>query len=765
MKHTLKRIFSVLLAAAMLFGAMPSVFAQGDIVDVEKTVDDINKSIGFNADKSDYSLPGISDSSEVIAMSTNETVKSGIFSYYVDENGNAIIAGCDAEASGNINVPAAIDGYAVASVDVNAFDGCFGITGITFSEGIGAITADLSELKNLDFVVMPTNSDYTGIKLPLSPSEVTVGNTLITLNWSDADKTTTLNIGSDIADYNKISEIYSCFSLSLETVNLSDYNTAFKLVDGVLYNSDVTTFYLYPIASGATSYVMPDTVLFSYDTVDYIDTLYYAYNLTEITIGKNFNIAAETADYYFEMYNDYAEYYGEEVALFFMPNLIFQLGDGASHSCIFPFSGNLEAINVSPDHAYLTSKDGVLCLKNDNYDVVLVYPGSKEGTITLGDNAFVYSYAFISLQEAHEFVITDGYYELLYSTVKKTLTDYEDDPEYEKIVESRVNEWFNRLLSSIYASEFSASELSKHFYTDEHGVLYSKDKTKLIRFPAGSDLEFYEIAPDTTFGSDAFLGFSPLSFKLYYPENLTVHINDLEAGLPVCKTVCTDIPQDTTYTTTDENGEEVTYTFKELVDEYNVQVIEARETIADFLLEWETMLENGEMTEYEYEITKNFAVLLFGGYLPEFVFCDGVHETEEPEEPDVPDVPEEPEIPELPPVDDTVMPTPTQTTINYGDSIVLHVDETKIPAGGYVKWSSNNGNFDMDASDDGRTCTISPDKSGTTTFTATIYDAEGKVVCIDEQEMTSKAGFFQKIIAFFKSLFGLTQVIPQVYKF
>lgn len=147
--------------------------------------------------------------------------------------------------------------------------------------------------------------------------------------------------------------------------------------------------------------------------------------------------------------------------------------------------------------------------------------------------------------------------------------------------------------------------------------------------------------------------------------------------------------------------------------------------------------------------------------LDEFEICGGGHITESPDGPEEPD---NPEIPELPPIDETVMPTPTQTTIKYGDSIVLHVDESKIPAGGYVEWTSSNGNFDMDVSADGKTCTITPEKSGETTFTATIYDADGKVVSVDDQEMTSKAGFFNKLIAFFKRLFGLTKVIPQIIK-
>lgn len=109
--------------------------------------------------------------------------------------------------------------------------------------------------------------------------------------------------------------------------------------------------------------------------------------------------------------------------------------------------------------------------------------------------------------------------------------------------------------------------------------------------------------------------------------------------------------------------------------------------------------------------------------------------------------------------------TPSTTTIKYGDGIVLHADLSEaLPAGWTIKWSASNGNFDYSVSADGTTCTITPSKSGDTTFTATVYDAEGKEVSKDEQTMTSKAGFFQKLAAFFKKLFGLTKTYPEAFK-
>ena len=108
---------------------------------------------------------------------------------------------------------------------------------------------------------------------------------------------------------------------------------------------------------------------------------------------------------------------------------------------------------------------------------------------------------------------------------------------------------------------------------------------------------------------------------------------------------------------------------------------------------------------------------------------------------------------------------PSTKVIEYGNAIVLHADfEGDLPKGWKIGWTASNDNFSYDVSDDGKTCTVTPEKSGDTTFTATVYNSSGKEISKDAQIITSKAGIFQKIIAFFKKLFGLTKTIPQAFK-
>ena len=71
------------------------------------------------------------------------------------------------------------------------------------------------------------------------------------------------------------------------------------------------------------------------------------------------------------------------------------------------------------------------------------------------------------------------------------------------------------------------------------------------------------------------------------------------------------------------------------------------------------------------------------------------------------------------------------TTINCNDYSVTASETGTITASG---WGGLNG--------------------GIKDIVFKVYDANGNEVCRDEQIMTSKAGFFQKIIAFFKRIFN-----------
>ena len=102
---------------------------------------------------------------------------------------------------------------------------------------------------------------------------------------------------------------------------------------------------------------------------------------------------------------------------------------------------------------------------------------------------------------------------------------------------------------------------------------------------------------------------------------------------------------------------------------------------------------------------------------------------------------------------------PSTTTIRHNDGIILHLNaDGNIPDGARIHWSADNNNFDGGYSEDGMQCLLISKNNGYTVITATLYDADDNVIATDSIEMRSKAGFFDKIGGFFRSLFGATKI-------
>ena len=111
--------------------------------------------------------------------------------------------------------------------------------------------------------------------------------------------------------------------------------------------------------------------------------------------------------------------------------------------------------------------------------------------------------------------------------------------------------------------------------------------------------------------------------------------------------------------------------------------------------------------------------------------------------------------------------TPSTTTVSYGFTLNLHANVTDLPEGARVVWSMDGSGFELIPSADGMTCGVKSVSKGSATITAKVVDKNGNAVkdangneISASQQLTSKAGFFQKIAAFFKKLFGSNMVIP-----
>ncbi len=263
------------------------------------------------------------------------------------------------------------------------------------------------------------------------------------------------------------------------------------------------------------------------------------------------------------------------------------------------------------------------------------------------------------------------------------------------------------------------------FSSDENGVLYNKAKTKIIQYPIADTRTSYVISDSVTG-----IGFAAFAFCENL-ESITIGkgITNIEAA---AFSGCTNLKS---------------ITIPKSLTVIGSNVFPACDNIKDVFYE-------GSKTDWKnVGIGSNNGTILTAKVHYNYRYSGGSTE-----------IPDNTPVYDSSLTDNNLMPTPTETIISYGDSIVLHVDPAKIPEGGKVKWYASNENFTYSVSSFGTTCTISPDKSGDTIFTAIVYDAEGNIVSADKQEMTSKAGFFDKFIAFFKKLFGLTKTIPEAIK-
>ena len=119
--------------------------------------------------------------------------------------------------------------------------------------------------------------------------------------------------------------------------------------------------------------------------------------------------------------------------------------------------------------------------------------------------------------------------------------------------------------------------------------------------------------------------------------------------------------------------------------------------------------------------------------------------------------------------------TPSTTTVKYGEKLILHIDTSTLPEGTTVEWSVSGSNA-FRLSDENAVCTLHRScvtcavesiAKGSATITARVVDKNANAVkdangneITASQQLTSKAGFFQKLVAFFKKLFGSNMVIP-----
>ena len=117
-----------------------------------------------------------------------------------------------------------------------------------------------------------------------------------------------------------------------------------------------------------------------------------------------------------------------------------------------------------------------------------------------------------------------------------------------------------------------------------------------------------------------------------------------------------------------------------------------------------------------------------------------------------------------------VLKQPSTTTINYGETLILYADlgETQLPESYSILWTVEGSGVTIQPSEDGLTCNVTSVQSGNVTVKATVVDENGEAICDTDgneitaaQQLKSNVNFWQKIVSFFKNLFGISRIILQ----
>ncbi len=218
--------------------------------------------------------------------------------YYGIENGEIYITQCDSMASGEVVIPATIEGCPVTRIKDGAFRRCYFLTGVSLPEG----------LKIIDLLAFQQCIKLQSIYIP----------------------STVTYIGETAFDNCK----------SLETITVAEDNSVYSSDEnGILFNKDKTLLLECPLGSKVDKYIVPNTVTtingfaFAYcgnikgvtipDSVTEIGNRAFTgcTNLTDLTLPKNLKTIGEFA---------FCDNAFNKITI---PNSVTEIGQGAFSAC------------------------------------------------------------------------------------------------------------------------------------------------------------------------------------------------------------------------------------------------------------------------------------------------------------------------------------------------------------------------------------------------------------------------------------------------
>lgn len=542
MKKQILKVLSAMLCIVLLLSAMPltsfAVTASGTCGE--------NVSWYFDSENGQLTISGTGDMKDFSYYRDipwreqyNDKIKTVLIEDGVTSIGSNAFTEC-------INLNQVSIGNSVTKIGCDAFRGCENLAEITVPDSVLTIGSyafsDCAALKkaslgngvtqidygaffgcaNLKGFSMPANTDTNSLfyysETPAA-DEIVAENARINITWSDQSTTTTkLTIGTNFDDTDFVEAISDVFGF-VESIELHPDNESFRLIDGVLYDSEVKTLLVYPTASDKTTYIMPDTVENDL-TEAYSDynmaALPAAKNLKEITFGGNY-LVAQIEEYLTE---DFIEEYSaapKAEKRYLLSSEFSALGNKFHWWFLLT---DIEQVNVSDKNKYLSADNGMLMLNCDEYSIILHQMQKYVDTYTLSENIITTeTYPFL-LSHINSLTVSDGYAENAYESAKyKYQNEKFTDEEIDRLAFGDI---VLPLTSGLIAKEYSVSVTNKYLSVED-GVIFSKDRSMLLAYPVGSDRTVYEL-PDIDYLNGYAFSFVGEG-GIIKNHNLTIHLS------------------------------------------------------------------------------------------------------------------------------------------------------------------------------------------------------------------------------------------------
>ena len=423
-----------------------------------------------------------------------------------------------------------IIGDGVTGIPDFAFYNYYNLTNVTIGNGVATIGAyAFSECHNLKSVTIPdsvtTIGDYA-FEYCIRLASVTIGNNVTSIGkyaFHDCYKLTSVTIPDSVTTIGDYAFKY-CSNLTnvtlgkgltqigtrifvgcnvLSEINVNEANKNYCSVDGVLYNKNKTVIVAYPSGKMDKEFTIPDTVkeigTYSFAGCNNLQTLYIPESVT--TIGAyafedcyNLNIVFSSNE--FTSIGDYA-FAGCTFTSFVIPEGVESIGNYA-----FAYCYSLEEI-VIPDSVTAIGENAFeWCSSLKTIDI----PDSVK---TIGSYAFYecYSLETVKLGNGIDEIPQSmfGYcYALKEIEIPNGVTSIGTGAFY--YCENLNTVIIPESVSTIDAEAFAVCKSLKSFevsaendkFCSENGVLFNKDKTKIISYPAGKTDKTYIIPSSVT---------------------------------------------------------------------------------------------------------------------------------------------------------------------------------------------------------------------------------------------------------------------------